>query len=278
MRKNQRRIKLLWLAVIAICMFITACGMNKLSAEESFTRAVAGLSGMDNLAFKGNVVIKSGNGELHNQAVAFEGQLQDHKLLTITTSKSPPSSTKVASDLSENADSEGLQGKLQYDGKKWHSLANGHSNADWMARMNPLEQLKLMGESDKKITDEVGAARGTKILRIELSPSASKEMTKNMLTYQMQAIRSRMEQKGDALYTDDPKVKSRLLTVWERENQTMNQLLDKSNVNTVFHLTIDKKTYLPSRLSSERTISIASSKGQKRDETLVSDILFMDYQ
>lgn len=278
MKRNRVRIKLQWLAVIVISMSITACGMNKLSAEESFTRAVAGLSGMDNLAFKGNAVIKSGNGNLHNQMVAFQGQLQDHKLLTITTSKSPPSSTKVTGDLSENTDSEGLKGKLQYDGEKWHSLANGHSNADWMSRMNPLEQLKLMGESDKKITEEIGAARGTTILRIELSPSASKEMTKNMLTSQMQAIRSRMEQKGDALYTDDPKVKARLIAVWERENQTLNRLLDKSDVNTVFHLTIDKKTYLPSKLSSERTISTASSKGQKRDETLVSDILFMDYQ
>lgn len=278
MKRNHVRIKLQCLAVIVISMSITACGMNKLSAEESFTRAVAGISGMDNLAFKGNAVIKSGNGNMHNQTVAFQGELQDHRLLTITTSKSPPSSTKVTGDLLENTGSEGLKGKLQYDGEKWHSLANGHSNADWMSRMNPLEQLKLLGDSDKKITEEIGAARGTTILRIELTPSASKEMTKNTLTSQMQAIRSRMEQKGDALYTDDPKVKARLLAVWERENQTLNRLLDKSNVNTVFHLTIDKKTYLPSRLSSERTISTASSKGQKRDETLVSDILFMDYQ
>lgn len=274
MKKNHYRIMLLWLAVI-LC--ITACGMKKLTAEESFNRAVAGLAGVDNLTFKGNAVIKSGNSGLHNQSIAFQGQLQDHSMLTITTSKSPPSSTKLAGSLTESTSFDGLKGKMEYDGEKWHTLA-GHTDTDWMARMNPLEQLMLMGESDKKITEELGAARGTKVLRIELSQGASQELTKNMLSGQMQAIRSRLDQKGDALYTDNPKVKARLLAVWESENRELNRLLAESNVNTVFHMTIDKKTYLPSRLTSERTISVHSSKGQQRAETLVSDIRFMDYR
>lgn len=274
-KKNHYRSILLWLTVI-LCL--TACGVEKLTAEESFNRAVAGLAGVDNLTFKGNAVIKSGNSGLHNQTVAFQGELQDHSMLTITTSKSPPSVTKLAGNSTQSTSADGLKGKMEYDGERWHSLANGHTDADWMARMNPLEQLELMGESDKKITEELGAARGTKVLRIELSPNASQELTKNMLNGQMQAIRSRMDRKGDALYTDNPKVRARLLAVWESENRELNRLLAESNVSTVFHMTIDKKTFLPSRLTSERTISIQSSKGQQRAETLVSDIRFMDYR
>lgn len=279
MMKNRRTLllrgMLLWLAA-AMC--VTACTMEKLTAEESFNRALAGLAGMDDFTFKGEAAIRSGNSGIYKQTVAFQGQLQNHKLLTLTTSKTPSSSSEAASYSAGSMSLDGMKGKMKYEKGEWRPLASGHANGEWMSRLNPLEQLQFIGESDKKVTEELGAARGTKVLRIELAPEASRNMIKETLNGQMQALRSRMDQKGDMLYTDDPQARERLLDVWDKENQELNRLLSNIDVSTVFHLTVGKKSDLPQRLSLERNIFYKELSGLQRAETLVSDISFSEYR
>lgn len=265
-RNVHFRSMVLWLVVV-FCL--QACDGEKLTAEESFNRAASGLAGVDNLVFKGSAVIRSDGNGMNEELVAYEGQLQDHKMLTITTTS--PSSTRITGKISLEGKSQQL---VSYKARELPH-AYGQSEAEWL---NPLEQLEFVGESDKKVTEESGAARGTKALRIELSSEASQELTKRALTGQMLTLRSRMDRKGDVLYTEDPKVRAKLQNVWEKENQELSRLLSKSNVKMVFHMTINQKSYLPQRLSVERTITLVDTSGKPRVETFVSDTKFLEYR
>lgn len=266
---------LFWLS-LTLC--VQGCGMEQLTAEESFNRAVAGLEGVDNFTFKGDVAIRNGNSGVFEQTVAVEGQLQNHNMLTLTTSKSTPSSSTASVYSAGRLSMDGLKGKMKYEQGAWRPLTNGYMNGDWMTRLNPLEQLNYLGKSDKKVTEGYSAARGTKVLRIELAPEASQKMMNEALNGQMKQLRNRMDQKGDELYSDDPKARERLQAVWERENRELNRLLSKADVSTIFHLTVDKKTYLPQKLSSERKVSYKDFTGRKRAESMVSDISFSEFR
>lgn len=274
-KKLKARIILLGLA-ISLCL--QACGAEKLTAQESFNRTVSGLAGVEDLTFEGKAVIKSSMGSRNEEIVTYQGKLQDYKMLTITASRVPTGSSYVTSHSTGHMSLEGQKGKMKYERGKWRPLAQGHTEGEWMSRINPLEQIRYIGKCNKKITQETGAARGTKLLRIELAPEASQELAKQSLTGQMLTIRSRMEQKGDILYTDDAKVRARLQAVWEKENEELSRLLSNSNVSTVVHLTIDKKTYLPLKLSLEREISATNEGVLSRSEILVSDTRFLEYR
>ncbi|SMF87986.1 hypothetical protein SAMN05661091_4048 [Paenibacillus uliginis N3/975] len=263
---------------LSLTLCVQGCGMEQLSAEQSFNRAVAGLEGVDNFTFKGDAAIRNGDSGIFKQTVAFEGQLQNHNLLTLTTAKSPPSSSTASTYSAGSMSMDGLKGKMKYEKGAWRPLASGYSNGDWMSRLNPLEQLQYIGDTDKKVAEEYGAARGTKVLRIELAPEASRKMLSEALNGQMKQLRNRMDQKGDLLYSDNAKARERLQAVWERENQELNRLLSNTDVSTVFHLTVNKKSYLPQKLSSERKISYKDPSGRKWDETMVSDISFSEFR
>ncbi|WP_106768207.1 hypothetical protein [Paenibacillus faecalis] len=267
------RLRMVWIA-LSLMLFVQGCGMEQLTAEQSLNRAIAGLEGVDRLTFKGEMAIRNGESGVFEQSVAFEGELKNHHLLTLTTSKSasPVSSSSVYS--AGNTSMDGLKGTMKYEGGIWRPLADGYSNDNWMSPLNPLEQLQMIGKSNKKVTEESGAARGTKVLRIELDSKASRQMITEALNGQMQQLRNRMDQKGDALYPENEKSRKRLLAVWEKGNRELNQLLSKADVSTVFYLTINKKTDLPQKLSSERKVSYQDSFGRKHTESMMSNISF----
>ena len=90
-----------------------------------------------------------------------------------------------------------------------------------------------------------GAARGTKVSRIELSPEAATNMVYGSLDEQMKALVARIERKGDPLYSADPKVRKRLKAVWERDYNEMKNMLSKADAVSVSHVTINKNSFLP---------------------------------
>lgn len=147
----------------------------------------------------------------------------------------------------------------------------------WMTRLNPLELLEYLGNSEKTVTQELGAARGTKVLRIELSPEAAAEMAYGSLDEQMKVLAERIERKGDPLYNDNPKVRKQLKTVWERDYKEMRNRLQKADALSVSHLTINKKNHLPAKLTMERKLSFIDSHGKTRTETLLSEVTFTGY-
>lgn len=267
----------MWLFASLVLM-MAGCQTERETAEEYFNRALAGLAGVDDLTFKGEAAVRNDDSGIYKQAVVFEGQLQNHKLLTLTTSHPTGKIPKTATYSAEGMNMDGLKGKMKRENGKWRALTTGYSNADWMVRLNPLEQLEYIGKSDKTVTEGYGAARGTRVLRIQLTPEASRRMTEEALKAQMEKLRSRIAEKGDILYAPNGKARKRLLDVWERENREMNGMLEQSEATAVYHLTVDKTSHLPKKLTSERVLEFTDPSGRQRMETLITEIHFSGYK
>lgn len=257
---------------------LTGCSwQGQLSAEESFNRALSGLSGVDNFSFKGEAAIRSEENGPFQQSLAFEGKLQHHKELTLS------SKGKTTKLLEEKGAAEsvykvdGLKVALKRKEGKWSTLSSTHADEMWMTRLNPLELLEYLGESDKSVTQELGAARGTKVLRIELTPDAAARMAYGSLDEQMKGLAERIERKDDPLYSDDPKVRKQLKAVWDRDYKEMKNRLGKADAHSVCHLTINKKNQLPAKLTMERKLSFVDGQGKFRTETLLSEVTFTGY-
>lgn len=266
------------------CLLVLAAGGasgcawdNPLPPEEALNRAIAGLSGVDNLAFKGNAAIRSGEEGIFEQNLAFEGELKQHNQL-ILSSKTEKKQKLAHHDMPAARPwmASGHKVTLKRKQGQWSMLSPGHTEDMWMSRLNPLEQLEYVGRAEKRVADESGAARGTRVLRVELTAEAASRMTREALNEQMEAIGRRIEQKGDPLYSDNPSVRKQLKALWQKENDELAKLLQQAEVNAVYHVTINKRSQLPTRLTMERQLSLPDGAGGRRTETLVSDITFAE--
>ncbi len=268
-------------SIIAMMVFIiglTGCAwQDQLTAEEAFNRALSGLSGIDNFSFRGETAIRSGETGPFEESLAFEGNLRHHSDLTLSSKER---STVIRNDkiTAESAyKSNELTVTLKRKDGKWSTLSSEHAGEMWMNRLNPLELLEYMGKSEKTVTQELGAARGTKVLRVELSPEAAAQMVQESLDEQMKALAERIERKGDPLYNDDPNVRKRLKEIWERDYHEMKNMLNEADAVSVCHVTINRKSQLPTKMTMERRVSFVDEQGKTRTETLLSDVTFTGY-
>ncbi|MNC79829.1 hypothetical protein D3C75_1324200 [compost metagenome] len=58
----------------------------------------------------------------------------------------------------------------------------------------------------------------------------------------------------------------------------MDKMMEQASVQTVYHLTVDRKTSLPLRLSSESQVSYQDMNNKKNTEALVTDVNFGAYE
>lgn len=271
--------QLIKLCLIALLIFaVTGCAWeNQLPPEEALNRAVAGLSGVDNFSFKGNAAIRSGEDGVFQQSLAFEGELKNHNRLMLSTEARGRRTVQDYESTQRSSASNSRKVALRRSQGKWSMLSPGESEEMLMLRLNPLEQLEYLGKAERQVSEETGAARGTRVLRVKLSPEDASQATKNTLIEQMEVIGKRIEKKGDPLYSDDPSVRERLKALWQKENAELVNMLEKAEVNAVYHVTINKRTQLPTRMTMERRISYPDAAGGRRVETLLSDITFTRY-
>lgn len=73
------------------------------------------------------------------------------------------------------------------------------------------------------------------------------------------------------------KLEKDLEKVWAQGETTMQQMMEKANVQTVYHLTVDRKSSLPLRLSSESQVSYTDNNRKSNKEALVTDVNFKSY-
>lgn len=55
------------------------------------------------------------------------------------------------------------------------------------------------------------------------------------------------------------------------------QMMQNAEVQTVYHLTVDRRSSLPLRLSSESKVSLEEDGVKKSQEALVTDVNFKSY-
>lgn len=132
---------------------------------------------------------------------------------------------------------------------------------------------------NKTIQSEYGAGRRTRTLRIELAPEDAKTWAVAQLNDEMNAIRAEYMHKASTVKgARKEKLEKDLDQVWKQGEITMQQMMKQANVQTVYHLTVDRKSSLPLRLSSESQVSYTDNNRKNNKEALVTDVNFKSYQ
>ncbi|KAI7251014.1 hypothetical protein KC345_g11602, partial [Hortaea werneckii] len=126
--------------------------------------------------------------------------------------------------------------------------------------LNPLRQLEELEKMEKKVTEEAGSARGTRVLRIELTTDEARRQLSAELERQMQAIRpSAQGSSGTAGKPATALAAQRAL--WEQKEAELQQRLMQASIKTVYYLKVDSKRNLPKRLTWNRTMTYPGNAG-----------------
>ena len=274
---------------LILCLVLTivpGCGMlqHDRTPEEIFSLALSGIAGKETLTFEGQAGLRRENSGMFENQFKFEGKLEDHDRLTLQT-RLPGAVTAAGSGTSLNAvknngQPSGFSASFERNKGQWTALTAEHEPLRGaLSRFNPIAQLEKIDGMKKTIQSEYGSGRQTQILRIELAPEEAKSWAATQLTDEMDSIREEYMHKANQVKGADKKeLEQNLQKVWQQGKDTMQQLIEKAEVHTVYHLTVDRKTSLPMRLSSESQVKYRDNSNRSNVEALVTDVNFKSYQ
>ncbi|WP_440110849.1 hypothetical protein [Paenibacillus sp. QZ-Y1] len=279
------------LLLILSIMVISAPGCGFLqrdrSPEELFSLALSGLAGKETLSFDGEAGLRRESSGLFENQFKFEGKLENHDRLTLQTrlpGAVAAAGTGVkgvnAASVNHNGQPSGFSASFERKKGQWMALTAQHEPLRGsLSRFNPIAQMENIDRLNKTIKSEYGSGRRTKILRIELAPKDAKAWALTQLNDEMNAIRAEYMHKASAVKGgSQKKLEKDLNKVWEKGETSMVQMMKQAEVQTVYHLTIDRKTSLPLRLSSESQVKYKDMGNRSNKEALVTDVNFRAYE
>lgn len=290
MRNSIYHTALLTMLLAASCIAAGGCGgFNNRPPEEALNLALAGIAGSDSVTFDGSAALLREGETTPALNQTYGGKMENHNQLSLyTLLPSQGVSTPAAASLKKPAEkgktrqlsgSRTAYSKLEKKGGQWRvrsaDLAEGKGSA--LTRLNPLLQLEELGKAAKTVKEETGAASGTQVLRIELTREAARRLLSKELEGEMAALRpasGTVKAGGTAL---SRKADKDIEALWERKNSELQTKLSKADVTAVYHLTVDKKRNLPTKLDWTRTISYDGGQRQGNSERLIVQVQFHDY-
>ncbi|MFD1775361.1 hypothetical protein [Paenibacillus rhizophilus] len=267
--------------LLALCCGLTGgCGvMDGKPASEMLDLALAGLTGTDGVRFEGQAALLVDGRQMPEGAVYYGGEMNNHNSLRLyTLLPDSAESSETPGVLTERSTRTDLYTRLEKRNGGWKVLpVSEDQTGNPLPGLNPIRQLEELESMSKKVTNEAGAGRGMRLLRIELAPQQAQAQLTAELGAEMKAIRtasSRAKGVGAMAEADA----SALETLWLKENGELQRRLRNAKVDTVYHVKVDARRNLPKSMSRQRTITYLSSGGQTRRETYVSRVDFYGYR
>ncbi|GGA21646.1 hypothetical protein [Paenibacillus physcomitrellae] len=265
-----------------LILLLNGCQEQR-TPQQWFDLTWAGLAGVDAFHIQGQAEVAALDPSVSQVPYTFtyEAELKHHTELSV---KAAPGQQALSGYGTYAAAESGKPAALTLqDGSRWTMQQEDNPVNAWTSaaagRVNPLAIIEDLRQMKKNVRLEHGAARGTQVLRIE--PDSEQELLrlKNELFAEMdrtQALwRSRMTSQQGKSGSEAVKEGNALIN---GSRQQLLKVLSTADVNTVYHLTIDKHTNLPVRLTSETRITYPSSNGQPRTESLWNDAHFTNYR
>lgn len=259
-----------------------ACSIREAKTpEEWFDFTWSGLAGQDALSFRGIASLVHGDKSTMEENISYYGQLKNHHELEMVTIL--PQGNEVGAGTWKTTGTKKtneFQSKLLWKGGAWTTTSNQSDVlGQGMTRLNPLDQIDTIRKMNKKITMESGAARGTKVLRIELDSSEAKEMIKNKLTTEMQVLKNDYENKFTTMNPElRSKVEPQINKLWTSGNEQLVKMLSQTDAKVIYHLTIGRRNGLPQRLTSESELIYLGPTGLEQREVLLTDNRFISFK
>ncbi|WP_150268614.1 hypothetical protein [Paenibacillus tepidiphilus] len=279
---HARKAFLLLNACCLLCAGCTSEGSQK-PAAEALSLVLAGMDGSDGVSFEGAAALLLDGKLLKESALTYGGSVEDHNKVSLyTLLPDKEGQTAAAVDEQKRLRTSQTAGayaaRLARTSGGWTQLgesATGELNP--LPGLNPLRQLEELEKLDKQtVTEEGRAARGTRLLRIELTPEAAKSQLASALERDMQAVRPEASISGGAALSGEEQAE--LTAFWEQKEQELRDKLAQAEITSVYSLQVDSKRNRPKKLSWTRKVSLPASIGQGAEEVYVSEVEFYGYR
>ncbi|OMC68894.1 hypothetical protein BK126_13945 [Paenibacillus sp. FSL H7-0326] len=248
---------------------------NSLDPEETFHRALSGLAGKEEMTFEGHAGLRtSAQGEF-NQHFEYKGTLSNHNKLVVTSQEYKG---RLETSSSNKAETDSHPVNMERKAGMWRmSDRMEDSSYGGLTRLNPVEQLEKIGNmKGKAFSNESGAPRGTQMIRIELAEDEASQWIADQLKKEMQMLHDELPELANQVDSSKrQQCMKELERIWNEENDGLNQRVKNITVKSVYHLTVNKQSSLPIRLSSENEVTDKNNKKEK--EMLITDIYFSKY-
>lgn len=268
---------------LLLLLLLTACSPAAKTPEQWFDFTWSGLAGCDELTFRGLAVLERGNRTGPGESLHYTGELRAHRELNMSAQPVGGNSQMTGNLLRAAGMTEGSGWAAQYywsDGIWQASDSQKDTLRQGVARLNPLEQLEEIKQtSGKRITTESAAARGTMVLRIEINSDEATLRLKQRLLSEMNQLGKDWKEQLNSVQADKREaLENELLLIWTAGDTQLHQMLEQMRAKSVYHLTIDRKSGFPARLTSETTVLYRTAEGTEQQEILRTDNRFESYR
>ncbi|WP_018751602.1 hypothetical protein [Paenibacillus sanguinis] len=268
--------------LLFLCLLI-ACSPVAKTPEQWFDFTWSGLAGCDELTFRGLAVLQRGNRTGPGESLRYIGELRAHRELHMSAEPASQDSQIPGNSLraAGMSGASGWEAKLYWSDGTWQaSVPQEDVLRQGVARLNPLDQLEEIRQTSRKhITTESAAARGTMVLRIEMDPDEAALRLKERLMSEMNRLGEDWQERlADVPSNQREALRNKLSLVWTGGNEQLQRMLRNMKAQKVYHLTIDRKSGLPARLTSEIAVTYLSVDGTERQEVLRTDNRFGGYR
>ncbi|MDY8021639.1 hypothetical protein [Paenibacillus polymyxa] len=272
-----------------VCVFLviwvlSGCALGRqYTPEQIFKRAVAGMAGKEMVTFTGRTAIRTDSGLPTNKEFEYRGRLRNHDELAMHWGSAEVFRKQggyVA--LKQGKSEHGVTHErfLRQRGK-WVALTSADTpvvGIGMLNRFNPIQELEELNTLNKSIRMETGAARGTWVVRIEPESASVKRWLKERLMKEMNTLNPQIRILKTQHTGTNRELQKKLSQIWVQSCEDMSNQLEGSVVRTVYHLTIDRQTGLPLKLSSECRISRQGANEGPHQEALITRVTFEDYK
>lgn len=270
------------LALLLVCSLSGCAVMKDKPAAEDLSLVMAGMQGSDGVSFKGAAALLVGGKTLPESTLYYGGKVADHNKINLYSLLPDEPSAASASDPGLRQLKQGARQTPAYstqmvkENGKWTltQTSPGFAGSNPLENLNPLRHLEELERRQKTVTEEAGSARGTRVLRIELTVDEARSQLAAELEQEMQAIRPAAPG-GSGRQAKALEAKTAL---WEQKRAELQQRLDQAAVRTVYYLKVDPKRNLPERLTWNRTLTYPGKAGTTTEETYITQVDFYDYQ
>ncbi|MHA6532529.1 hypothetical protein [Paenibacillus sp. BAC0078] len=253
-------------------------------AAKDLNLALAGMDGSDAVSFEGASSLQLGGKAAKESALYFGGNVADHNKVSLYSLLPDGSQPKAAAETAaERAAAPAYHASLEKKDGEWmllpQSVPTRENNP--LPALNPIRQLEELERLEKTVTEEAGAVKGTRVLRIELTNDEARSQLSRELAQEMQAIRPAVSSSAGKTADKTGKVSAAMLSLWEQKDHELQQKLKQVSVKAVYYLKVDTKSNLPKQLTWARTISYPGTKGTLRtpaDETYLTQVNFYGYR
>lgn len=274
------------LAVLLVCSLSGCAVLQDKPAAEDLSLVLAGMEGSDGVSFKGAAALMVGGKTLPDSMFYYGGKVADHKKISLYSLLPDGAPAASASEPAPRQLKQGsantpvLYTQMVKEKGKWTlkqaSPVTVESNP--LENLNPLRHLEELEQRQKTVSEEAGSARGTRVLRIELTGEEARSQLAAELEQEMEAIRPAVQGSSGVTASQLTKALEAKTALWEQKRAELQQRLDQTAIRTVYYLKVDPKRNLPERLTWNRTLTYPGKSGTETEETYITQVDFYDYK